>query len=157
MFGGQTFIFEPGESVAVNTTLLGVNVFMCGLLFPTSISSLYSPRLLSLSTGTNLLYRCPAGKCAVGPILPADVAGNPTTTIEYVNDSGASRTISYNIVPSGNSLSGSNLVSTASVNDKTLSSTAGLVLFPGDAIIITTSANTATQWARMTVAEIPFP
>jgi len=154
---GQNFIFEAGETIAVNTTLVGANIFLCGFLFPNNLP-VYSPRVTSLASGLNTIYTCPVGKCAVAMTFPTQaVVASPSLFLEYVNDSGTSRTISVYAVPSGGSADNSNKMKTVSVADKSLGTSPGFVLFPGDSLVIGTDASTATQWARLTVAEIPFP
>lgn len=148
------FLFEPGETIALSNSLAGVNVVISGFLISTN-SNCYSPRILSLGAGNNTLYTCPAGKCAVAMPLPLSAVGvNPV----YINDSGGTRTLFFYVVPSGSTplLSNAQYVG-ATVTDKNRLALNGNVLFPGDSLVFSSDATTATQWARCTVAEIPFP
>jgi len=160
----ETFLFEPGEGLSISNATAGANVYANGFLFPTNLN-VYSPRLFTVGL-TNLLYTCPAGKCAVG--LPGlstlftttrDISGNPGLTATYINDSGSSRTPTFYLVPSGDSPSGFNAQLTASIADKSrqIYIAGGGVLFPGDSLACALDATTATQWLRTTVVEIPFP
>jgi len=151
------FFFEPGETVAVNITLAGVNITVSGLLFSTNIPA-YSPRLLSMTTTNSVLYTCPAGKCAVNLPVNGPNIGTPYLQGNYFNDSGSSRTIVVYAVPSGGVADNSNIILTSLRTDKSTSNIAGPgVLFPGDSIVMRSDAVTAVQWAEYTVVEIPFP
>jgi len=154
---GSNFFLEAGESIAVNATLPGVNVTVIGLLFPTN-APVYTPRLLTLSAGNNTLYTCPPGKCAVNMTFPNMVAvGKGQLFGTYINDSGVSRTLVFYRVPSGGTPGNDNFTFSAIATDKTAKGIQIAPLFPGDSIVINTDASTSSQWARITVAEIPFP
>jgi len=148
------FLFEPGETVALSNSLAGVNVVISGFLISTN-SNCYSPRIFALGAGNNTLYTCPAGKCAVAMPLPLSGVGVNSV---YINDSGGSRTLFYYVVPSGSTplLSNAQYVG-ATVTDKNRLALNGNILFPGDSLVFSSDATTAVQWARCTVAEIPFP
>ncbi len=150
-------LLEPGEIIAVTNSLAGVNAILFGLLFPTN-SNIYTPRVLSLTSGNNTLYTCPSGKCAVGmPMAGNSSAANPNLFIFYANDSGASRTNSLYVVPSGGVADSSNVVWRKIIaNTSTASQPCGL-LFPGDSIVMSTDSTAANNWLRVTVSEIPFP
>jgi hypothetical protein len=76
---------------------------------------------------------------------------------QYVNSSGAARTVAIYAVPSGGVAGSSNIILQRSVADLAATSIQPLILFPGDSIVISTDSATAVQWARITVVEIPFP
>jgi hypothetical protein len=160
MVTGDNFLFEAGESIAISTDKVGVNISMEGLLFPTNDMNntrLYSPRSFSLTTGTNTVYTCPVGKCAIGMALPNQFgAGAETLLVEHINDFGASVSASFFEVRSGEFPSTTNKMFTATIADKNRNACTGHVLFPGDYFALSVSTNTG-QWVRLTVAEIPFP
>jgi len=127
-------------------------------LFPTN-GFVYSPRVMSLSAGTNLIYQCPAGKCAVNlPIPNPSFVGHAAIVATYMNDSGTSRSVTGYVVSSGAVPDTSNReFLNRSVTDDNQTFLFGGIMFPGDYIVFSTDASTATQWIRLTVAEIPFP
>jgi hypothetical protein len=158
----EIFLFEPGEGLSVSNATAGLNIYANGLLFPTNLS-IYSPRLLAMGL-TNLLYTCPAGKCAIGPsglshlfTATRDISGNPAITATYINDSGSSRTATLYLVPSGDAPSALNIRIAAVLADKSRATLIAGALFPGDSLTCTLDATTATQTLQTTVLEIPFP
>jgi len=154
--GSDNSFLEAGESIAINSTLVGVNANTTGILFSTNCPA-YTPRLLALSAGNNTFYTCPAGKCAVNMPLP-NLPGVATPSMMgiYINDSGSTRTIGFYVVPSGGSPDFSIHQLVRTVADKWFYTLYSGVLFPGDSLVISTDANTATQWVRLTVVEIPL-
>jgi len=150
------FFAEPGEAVAVVTTLAGVNMTVSGLLFSTNIPA-YSPRIMALATTNITLYTCPAGKVAVSMTLPAATIGAPFLQGTYFNDSGSSRTIAVYVVPSGGAANSTTIALTRAVADKALFGMTFGPLFPGESIVMNSDAATATQWTALVLTEIPFP
>jgi hypothetical protein len=154
---GDNFLFEENEAVAVNVTQVGANVTVSGLLFSTNVP-FFCPRLFALTTSNQTVYTCPSGKCAVNPAFPNPVtAGGSALLGYYINDSGGSRVITFYVVPSGGSAGSSTIQLARTVSDKITASLLGSVMFPGDSLVVHSDTNTATQWVRFTVAEIPFP
>jgi hypothetical protein len=91
------------------------------------------------------------------PMAGNSSAANPNLFIFYANDSGASRTNSLYVVPSGGVADSSNVVWRKIIaNTSTASQPCGL-LFPGDSIVMSTDSTAANNWLRVTVSEIPFP
>jgi hypothetical protein len=154
---GDNFLFEAGEIVAVNVTQIGASVTVSGLLFSTN-APFFTPRLLAIPAGNNTLYTCPAGKCAVAGTFPSPLfAGASAMFAFYINDSGGARAVTFYIVPFGAVPDSTTKQFVRTVSDKTTFSFPVSVLFPGDSLVVASDATTATQWARITVAEIPFP
>lgn len=155
-FGGELLFLEAGEILAANISKQGANLLVSGLLFPNTIAA-YSAKVLSLNSGDNTVYTCPAGKVAVSPTLPTQSPGSPCVTGSYMNASGSSRVIKCYVVPSGGSPDSTNIQFTRTVSTTQTASFQASVMFPGDYIVINTDSNAATQWVKVTVAEIPFP
>jgi len=155
-FSGELLFLEAGEILAANISKQGANLLVSGLLFPNTISA-YSAKVLSLNSGDNTVYTCPAGKAAVSPTLPTQVPGSPCVTGSYMNSSGSTRVVKCYVVPSGGSPDSTNIQFIKSISNLQTASFQASVMFPGDYIVINTDSNAATQWVKVTVAEIPFP
>lgn len=149
----SSYIFEAGEIVAINQTVAGVNYWGRGILFDNT-SGLKTAKVLALSNGDNTIYTCPANKTAIGMIAGG---GYTQSMLYYVNDSGATRTYSVNVVTSGGSVASTNKLVNAQTNsDKTVLTIAqfgAVALSAGDFVNLNTDAGTANQTAWVTVFE----
>lgn len=150
-------ILEPGEicSVTVGTTASALNYGFPILEFDSS-STFRTVKLLSLSSGNNTLYTCPANTKAF--ILDSNLAiGTTNGQINYYNASGGSLTVQAYIVNSGGSQGTTNSTSTAaSVGTGAFQAfLTSSNLNAGDFIVINTSAATATQVAWVNILEGP--
>jgi hypothetical protein len=154
---GDNFIFEAGESISISTTQTGINAVHYGFLLSTNIN-IYSPKLLLFTSLTNTVYTCPVGKVAINMPFPNPISGSESVFASYLNASGASRTNSFWIVPSGGVPDNSNILFKNKIvaNNGSSSITCG-ILFPGDSIVISSDSTNQIQWVKLTVAEIPFP
>ena len=153
-----SIILEPGESIAVNTTQAGMNVWFKIVEFDARIP-VYSAKLLALPNASplyNTVYTVPTGFSA----LVLDDALDPnlfTGALLIVNTSGAARTYTWYVVPSGGSPASTNRISASgfSVSNNTrLVTDAALTLAAGTTIQLQTSATTATQIAWVNVSEM---
>ena len=153
-----SYIAEAGETLSIVTaTNNGANVY-CRVAEFDSSCAVYSPKLLALANGDNLIYTVPSGKTAVildNQLVP--LMGNGGTALMYVNSSGGARNIQWFIVPSGQS-TGVNFATTAvaAASDTQRTNTLGIAtLSAGDFLTINTNAATATQIAWVNVMETP--
>ena len=150
------YVFEAGESISVNTTTNnGLNIYVCVVLFDDTCA-VYSPKLTSLTGGNDTLYTCPTGKTAIILPAPLSIVGNLIGAGMYYNDSGGARTVTWYIVPNGQSvgvnyqISAANTVNNASRASQNIGGTIGA----GDFVAVKSNAATATQWAWLSVMEI---
>lgn len=140
-------IFSAGDVLAINCTATDANCFISGILFDDT-SNFKGARLLGLSTGDNTLYTCPSGKVAylIGSSI-IDGAG----AMPFINGSGGSISVYYNLVPSAGSPTTSNKMASASVAANTrVAISNSITLTAGDYINFNVSSgNTGhTLWAK---------
>jgi hypothetical protein len=153
---GDNFLWEAGETVALNAGLAGESAIISALLFPTNVNA-YSPRMLSVTTSTNTLYICPANKVALNMPFPNQFPGYTDFLVRYRNDTGVTRTVKMWNVASNSVPSLTNLYGTIVTADTGLATYNGTILFPGESLQLSSDSSAATQWAYTTVIEIPFP
>lgn len=148
----HTIVLEAGESISITTDASGISYWVRGVEYDANVA-LYSPRLVSLSSGNNTLYTVPSGKTAY---VWANNTPGTTGQVFFGNDSGGTRTISYNQIPSGGSVSTDNQVTAAISAGNASLNTQGVIssMGAGDFININTNAATATQMCWTVVAEI---
>ena len=152
-------ILEAGESISTNQSTSSINVWISIMEFDSDIS-FKTVKLLSLASGNNPLYTCPAGKTAIfvsDNLSPLSVS--TVKSVNYWNNSGASRNISAYHVPNGGSPGSSNqflpTIPQAVSNGSFMTNSAvSNCMNAGDSIVINTDAATATQFAWVTVQEI---
>lgn len=137
-------VLEPGESIAINTTQSGMNVWLGITEFPSNLK-FYSPKILALTSGDNTLYTAPANTKAF------------TTQINVFNNCGTTIVLNSYIVPSGNSTSSGNQyrVNTSVLNGalNTLGNT-GFGFGAGDFIVLNSDTATAGQLAWLNIQEM---
>ncbi len=149
----MSIIAEAGESLGIHTSQAGMNLFL-RIIEWDNTELPKSPRLLTLATGDNTLYTCPANTRTT--MLSSQFQANGPG-IFIVNRTGTTRTYNLFIVPSGGaSGTGNKFENAISVNDLSQ----GLVGIPcclsaGDFVVINTDANTAGQTVYLNVMEIP--
>lgn len=157
-------ILESVDILCHTATASGFSVFYEILEFPTTVP-LYTVKLTTLSSGSNLLYTCPAGKTAQPVIFEG--AGSYLSfsggMITYFNGSLSNRMVSYNLCKSGesanapgvgsNSLVGSSqtIVYSASFPLSEFKIQGGLEA--GDFVAFRTDSAVAAQWIWMNVQE----
>lgn len=143
-------ILEPGDSISLNTSVANINAWAWVVQYASTVP-VYCPRLTAFVNGDATLYTVPAGKTAASLASGSLI---PNLNMSYANGSGGARTISENAVNSGGSPGGTNqIVSSASVNDKTVRILAAVTLSAGDFLSINSDANTAGQFAWVCVVE----
>lgn len=152
-------ILEAGESISTNQSTSSINVWISIMEFDSAIP-FKTVKLLSLASGNNTLYICPAGKTAIfvsDNLSP--LSASTVKSVNYWNNSGASRNISAYHVPNGGSPGSSNqflpTIPQAVANGSFMTNSAvSNCMNAGDSIVINTDAATATQFAWVTVQEI---
>lgn len=147
-------LLEPGDTLSVLTaTNAGLNLVTQLVEFD-SASPLKQGRLIGPSSGDNTLYTCPSGKTATTLPIATSVA-TVYAPIQFTSD--ASRTVHANLVPSGNSPSGTNQITGAtsvfSGQPNNIGAFSGLNLGPGDFISINVDVGNAAQVATVMVLE----
>lgn len=152
-------ILEAGESISTNQSTSSINVWISIMEFDSDIP-FKTVKLLSLASGNNTLYSCPAGKTAIfvsDNLSP--LSASSVKSVNYWNNSGGSRNISAYHVPNGGSPGSSNqflpTIPQAVANSSFMTNSAvSNCMNAGDSIVINTDAATATQFAWVTVQEI---
>ena len=127
--------------------------FLLSYLFDDSVT-FFSAILLSLASGDNTVYTVPSSTTAALVDQTGALSGN--TPAIYVNTSGGSRTINWNMVPSGGSPGSTNQTTASSAIGTNGRGSLGFNapnLGAGDFVNINTDANTATQIAWVNVME----
>jgi hypothetical protein len=145
------FLLHAGEGFSLNNSIAGGSAWVAIIEFDNT-ANIADSRLFSLSAGANTLFTVPAGKTVSFIGFPSGFNQTGSGYTYYWNNSGATRTISYNIVPSGGSANNNNQVFPTNLQNtvatQTLSSN---TLFgnmaPGDFINFNTDAATAEQVA----------
>lgn len=154
-------ILEAGESISTNQSTSSINVWISIMEFDSDIP-FKTAKLLSLSSGNNTLYTCPAGKSAIfmfSSTSPIATQSSLTMVTNYWNNSGGSRSISLHHVPNGGSPGTSNMLLPTTPQSVTNGSFltgqyASNCMNAGDTIVINTDAATATQFAWVNVMEL---
>ena len=159
-FWHSMFVLEAGESYSLNLTILGVSVLATIISF--DAANPISPRTarVALTTVPTVLWTGNAGKTTYGlstqfPNVKLNLI-SPTTVmnliIEIINFTGANTTTTATITPFGNTAKTDNVI-LLGTNTADFSAT-GWVLFPGDIITVSSTTNTAGQYAYTTLLEL---
>lgn len=151
-------VLEPGESIAVNSDKATVNIGFQVTEYDNT-TAMYTAKLTSLANGDNTLYTVAASTSA-RILKQIDGSFNTgTIAVGIWNNSGGVRSIYFNHVPSGSSVGTTNqqIPQLSLSNDGVETLVAGLTSFmpTGDFLSVNTNAATATQFAWVTVIEIP--
>jgi hypothetical protein len=158
VFSGQTasqemvpFLLHAGESFSLNNSIAGGSAWAAIVEFDNT-ANIADSRLFSLSAGNNTLFTVPAGKTVtfMGFLTGFNQIG--TGYVFYWNNSGATRTIFFNLVPSGGSPNNNNEVfpTTGLPTVATLQQSSNTIfgnMAPGDFINLNTDAATTEQVA----------
>ncbi len=110
--GGVYFILGQGDTISVNATAAGLNVWMDDIEFDAA-TPLTQVKFTGLASGDNTLYSVPSGKTAIIATLGFGAPGFAAGVVRYSNATAGSVTAHLNVVPSGNSAGSSNQVSAA--------------------------------------------
>lgn len=152
---GSHYIAEAGETLSITTNNAGLNAWFKIIEFDAN-TSIFSQKLIGTVTGDNIIYTVPTGKTAmlIGQALeqPAYLSG-----IYASNNSGASVTLDFYVVPSGQSV-GSQYKAAASISFAVgtagIARTAVASLSSGDAIVVTASVGAAGHLLWVNVLEV---
>ena len=148
---GQTFSINAGTGSVLNPS--------ASIWEADAASGLFSVVLTSFANGDNTLYTTPSGINGVS-CLPAFVNIGPCN-LYYVNNSGGTRTIHWNLVPSGGSVASTNLLTAANPIANTLigNAQANFSLNGGDFLSINTNSAATTQiaWVNLTSPQLAPP
>lgn len=153
--GGSSnpFVFEQNETVSFHTAGLGLNGTVSLWVFRNSVP-LKSPRILTGIATSNTLYTVPSGYEVRSSGFSDALTVRPQ--VLYWNNSGSSRIFTSYLVPSGGAASASNTFLPAVSFSSGVSNGINVPqMNPGDSIVVTLDANTATQYLWMTVLETP--
>jgi hypothetical protein len=144
--------FEAGDVLSLNCTAAGANCFISGVLYDES-SAIKPQRKLGLTTGNNTLYTCPSGK--VAQVIGSSSFDGISSIIRVANGPGT-RSIYFNVVPSGGSPNSTNRFSSAgSLTANNAAIASGLItLNAGDFINLNIDLGTAAQSAWLKVLEL---
>ena len=163
LLGGinNPIILEPGESASVNFAAGSTtsNTYGFPIVEFDSNIPLKTAKLLSVSSGNNTLYTCPANTRAF--ILDGTMGmANATSSgqLYYFNASGGAITRQWYVVNSGQSVGTTyscSLSASISNNAMDVAGVCGSCLNAGDFIVINVSAATATQFAWVNIMEVP--
>jgi hypothetical protein len=156
-FNTMPTVINAGESFSITINAgggTGANIWV--RIIEMDISSpIYSPRLLTISSGNNTLYTVPSGKTALildGYGGQGNAAGTPNG---YFNVSGGAITVSSYVVPNAGSPGTGNLLNTGSVaNNGSLVVAQSMSMNSGDSIVVNSASSSASQWAWVTVLEL---
>src|SRR5215469_2809208 len=145
------FLLHAGESFSLNNSIAGGSAWVAIIEFD-STANIADSRLFSLSAGNNTLFTVPAGKTVSFIGFPSAFNQPGSGYVYYWNNSGATRTIFFNLVPSGgspnnnNQVFPTNLVNTVAAQSQSFNTLFGNMA-PGDFINLNTDAATAEQVA----------
>lgn len=156
----EVIVLEEGEKIAITANGTNLQTYLNVSEFDASVP-VKSARLLSMSSGDNDFYTCPAGFKAYVPYsmfygLSPGGQCLETMNAHYFNGSGGARSVYLKFQPNGGSAYATMAAET--VADKAWSYLKQSVrsnLSAGDKIILNTNAATATQWANVLIIELP--
>jgi hypothetical protein len=145
------FLLHAGESFSLNNSAAGGSAWVDIIEFDNT-ANIQDSRLFSLAAGANTLFTVPTGKTVQFIGFPSGFNQTQSGYVYYWNNSGATRTISFNLVPNGGSPNINNQVfPTNRINNVTNQSQSSNTIFgnmaPGDFINLNTDAGTAEQVA----------
>lgn len=150
----NAYVYEAGETISINTSQAGLNVFAAVFLFDAS-APIKTAKLFSFSSGDNTVYTCPAGKVAYSLGYNNFFNGVSAPNMTIINQTGGAITYTWNSVKSGNTpVNGNRIGVTASIaNNGSGSIVSNYALAAGDFISVNTSSN-GKQIAWLTMSEI---
>lgn len=159
---GLTVPAEAGDAFSINTSVAAVDAWLKVIEFDAT-SPIVFARLFgtAIANGDTTLYTCPSGKTAM-PLASADIPGCASTAtgvMRFTNDSGSSRTLKMNLVPSGGSVASTNeiVMSQTATNASLTSPTTNFAMGAGDFVNLNCNGNDAAHFAWMIVQEVPHP
>jgi hypothetical protein len=149
----QSIFLSAGQTLSVHTSQAGMNLWAKVIEFDAT-AYVASKEILSLVNGDNTVYTCPAGKMAI-LLGPSGVVVD-IPPLFYVNVSGGSRIVYWNVVASGSAPGASNRVTAliTVANTESSATNVPMCLSAGDYININTNSGDPTQIAWVNVVEL---
>lgn len=150
------YIYEAGETLAVNTNNVGANVWANVLEYDASVA-IFSAKLSTFVSGDNTLYTVPAGKSArILDNIFEPYARTTSRMFTYTNYSGVTVLVDLFLVPDGDVPStGNKLFPTWPVlNNEGTVLASPVCLVDGDSIVVNTNMANSGQFAWINVVEI---
>jgi len=146
------YVAAAGQKLAINNTVNACVTVSAQVIEFDAGSNIKSAVLTTLAAGYNTLYTVPAGKSA---ILVDTTLAETSGTISYSNNSGTTRAIVASNVVSGGTASAANQIQASQNITNTSFGTISAVVTmgAGDFISFNTDANTAIQFAWVTLVE----
>ena len=149
------YVYDEGETFAINATTAGVNAWACLRVWPTNINVKSIKFLNPTAAATNLFYTCPANSRA-GPVNGS--YNGTTLTLNFRNLTSGAVKFSYYLVPAGSPLdSTTRFISVRSEASGNLLGTSVPQLYAGDSIYFDTDSSDVNQFWFMTIEEYPSP
>ncbi len=150
-------VLEAGDTFAVNTTQQPIGVYISVLEFDTSSNLKSVKKTGSWIVGDNTIYTVPGGK--TGVVLTGGLSGTSGYAgFGYVNVTGSTDTIKFNLVPNGGSVSTANLIKASlgvgAGGGNALNTGSVILMSAGDFFSINTTSAADTQLGYVTVMEI---
>lgn len=152
----NVLIYEAGETIAINTTATGLNLYFSILIFDDT-SYVKSKKIITLANGDNTLYTVPNNYNAQVLGNNSLVAGTFVGAVQIFNSSGGARAYNVYVVSSGQAVSNSykiQAIASAGNNVMQQVSAAGS-LASGDYIVVNTNSGASNQFSWINVVEIP--
>lgn len=142
------FLLHAGESLSINTSAAGVTVWASVIEFDAT-ANINDARLFSLSVGNNTIFTVPAGKTVQFIGFPAALSLIQSGWVWYWNNTGATRTVSLNVVPSGQSPAANNTIFAAAgiSSQQMVQQQFYGSLAPGDFVSVNTDSAASAQMA----------
>jgi len=140
----SSLILNAGESFIVNTSESGLNIQAVVFEFNAAGAPFAGHRILSLGSGDNTLYTCPANTSAFFTVG----AWIGTPAVWLYNGTGGAITYAMYLVPDGETVGDATLLDSTSVSaGATGTRTLATTLRGGDRIIINASSAGGVIWA----------
>lgn len=153
-----SIILEAGESLSVNTSLVGLNASSSIIEFD-STSNVRMVRATSIVSGDNTIYTCPAGKSAL--IVPYGgepfYAGGATSgSLSIVSSSGLTPNLTWYMIPNGGSKGNNNIIKLLTATNASFRNYVSYFsqMNAGDSIVMNTSATLANTQVLLIVCEV---
>jgi len=150
------YIAEAGETLAVNLTAAGLNIWFRIIEFDNTSPLRTVKKIASWSAGDNTIYTVTAGKTGLIFITPSTATATVQGSITVGNSSGSTRTYNGYLVPNGGSSGATNqfLNATTLTNNNGSPYSLPACLNSGDFVVLNTDAATDTQVAFVTIYEV---
>ncbi len=149
-------ILEPGESLSMNNSAVGMNANVSVIQFD-SASPYRTVKILGPATGNQTLYTVPTGKTAW--ITTATGTGWGASPVAFIGDSGGAGTVNLCSVAFGGATTcatnSANLINfiTGTANTRTNFQAGGITMNSGDFLVLNVTTGNAAQLTWVNVLE----